>query len=118
MAPAMTAARPAVIAALLERTDYFRRSPARYGGRGAFKEWQHFVVHAPGLMLIINFSVLDEAPTAGATPSRSGIETARVIVLANRSGIWDGDVDRIDPERVQIEAGLVDAWFGGNVMRL
>lgn len=114
----MTAARPAAMTALLERTDYFRRSPARYGGRGAFKEWQHFVVHAPGLMLIINFSVLDEPPLAGAAPAGSAIEAARVIMLANRGGIWDGGVDRIDPERVQIHAGLVDAQFGGNVMRL
>jgi hypothetical protein len=114
----MTAARPAAITTLLERTDYFRRSPARYGGRGAFKEWQHFTVHAPGLMLIVNFSVLDEPPLAGAAPARSAIEAARVIMLVNRSGTWDGGVDRIDPERVQIEAGLVDARFGGNVMRL
>jgi len=114
----MTAARPAASTALLERTDYFRRSPARYGGRGAFKEWQHFVVHAPELMLIVNFSVLDEPPLAGAAPARSASEAARVIMLANRSGIWEGDVDRIDFERVHIETGLVDARFGGNVMRL
>jgi hypothetical protein len=114
----MNAARPAAMTALLERSDYFRRSPARYGGRGAFKEWQHFVVHAPDLMVIVNFSVLDELPRAGASPATATIEAARVIMLANRSGIWDGGVDRIDPERVQIEAGLVDARFGANVMRL
>jgi len=114
----MTAARPAATTDLLERTDYFRRSPARYGGRAAFKEWQHFVVHAPGLMLIVNFSVLDEPALAKAPSAGTSIEAARVIVLANRGGIWDGGVDRIDPEEVRIEAGLVDARFGGSVMRL
>jgi hypothetical protein len=114
----MTAARPATTTDLLERSDYFRRSPARFGGRPAFKEWQHFVVHAPGLMLIVNFSVLDEPAPAGAASAGSAVEAARVIMLANRSGIWDGGVDRIDPDGVQIEAGLVDARFGGSAMRL
>jgi hypothetical protein len=114
----MTAARPAAVTALLERTDYFRRSPARYGGRAAFKEWQHFVVHAPGLMLIVNFSLLDEPVHAAAAPARPAIEVARMIMLVNRSGTWDGDVDRIDRDRVQLQAGFVDARFGGNVMRL
>jgi hypothetical protein len=114
----MTAARSAATTGLLERTDYFRRSPARYGGRAAFKEWQHFVVHAPGLMLIVNFSVLDEPALTGTTSAESSVEAARVIVLANRSGTWDGGVERIDPEELQIEAGLVDARFGGSMMTL
>jgi hypothetical protein len=39
-------------------------------------------------------------------------------MLVNRSGVWNGGVDRIDAHRVRIEAGLVDARFGGSVMRL
>ena len=40
--------------------DYLRRSPARVGGEAHHKEWHHFIVHAAGLRLLVNLSLLDD----------------------------------------------------------
>lgn len=103
---------PKRLATLLSRTDYFRRSPSRLGGRGEHKEWQHFIVHAEGVHLLVNFSLLDEALPGQPRPS----EVARLIVLA-RGEQWDGDVERFEAGEVEVEAGHPHARLGRNTLR-
>jgi hypothetical protein len=100
------------IADALTRADYFRRSPGRFGGTRYYKEWQHFLIHAEGLHLLINFNLNDD-PWA---PDARHAETARLIVLAKREN-WEGDADRFQPEEVTVEAGSIDATFGRNTLR-
>jgi hypothetical protein len=70
-----------------ERDDFWRvRSPAETAV--PFKEWHHFVVMAPGLDLLVNFS-LTSPP--GLEPARS---TGRVIVLAHTAR-WCGFVETV-----------------------
>jgi hypothetical protein len=98
------------LARLLRSSDYLRRSPARLGGRGGYKEWQHFLVHAGDTHLLVNLSFLDEEQ-----PGRSeGAEVARLIVLAHDDGGWDGDVDLFGEEELQVSAGQLDARLGRN----
>lgn len=89
--------------------DAFRRSPARLGGAREYKEWQHFLVHARDVHLLVNFSLIDDTWTGGA-------EVGRVIALARREG-WEGDVERIAPEDMDLAAGRIDARFGRHAMR-
>lgn len=56
--------------------------------RAPVREWQHFIVFAPGLELLVNFS-LSRAPGAS--------DRARVIVMARCEGRWLGLVDGADP---------------------
>lgn len=102
---------PRRLATLLARSDYFRRSPSRLGGRGEHKEWQHFIVHAADLHLLVNFSLLDEALPGHDHPS----EVARLIVLA-RGAQWEGDVERFEAGEVEVEAGHLHARFGRNTL--
>ncbi|MFV8750949.1 hypothetical protein ACNOYE_10430 [Nannocystaceae bacterium ST9] len=105
-------ARPnATIAAALRRLDWFRRSPARFGGPGEHKEWQHFLIHAPELHLLINFSLIDDR--WGDTHE----EVARLIVLAKAAGQWCGEVVRVASGEVEVPVGGLDARFGANSMR-
>jgi hypothetical protein len=103
---------PERLAQLLTGTDYFRRSPSRMGGRGAHKEWQHFLVHTEAAHLLINFSLIDDVR---ATQSRQP-EVARLIVLARGEG-WEGDVERFEEAEVEVTAGRIDARFGHNTLR-
>ncbi|HEX8821059.1 MAG TPA: hypothetical protein VF794_14115 [Archangium sp.] len=103
---------PKRLAAMLAGTDYFRRSPSRLGGRGEHKEWQHFIVHAEGVDLLINFSLVDEPQPGRLLP----VEVARLIVLAHGEG-WDGDVERFEEVEVRVEAGRMEARFGHNTLR-
>jgi hypothetical protein len=69
-----------------ERDDFWRvRSAA--SAAVPFKEWQHFVVLAPGVDLLVNFS-LAGPPGLGRDAARTG----RVIVLARTRG-WTGFVE-------------------------
>jgi hypothetical protein len=78
------------------RDDFWRvRSPA--AAAAPFKEWQHFIVLAPGLDVIINFNLSSHGVPASRPggPSRLGDPPAvlgRVIVLA-RSSRWTGIVE-------------------------
>jgi hypothetical protein len=68
------------------RDDFWRvRSPAATSV--PFKEWQHFIVLAPGLDLILNFN-LSSSSGLGEPHDRLG----RVIALA-RTSRWTGIVD-------------------------
>jgi hypothetical protein len=102
---------PASIAAALRRLDWFRRSPARFGGPGEYKEWQHFLVHAPDLQLVVNFNLIDDRW------GDSGEEAARLIVLARAGGQSLGEVVRFASTDVEVPVGGLDARFGTNAMR-
>lgn len=102
---------PNRLASLLTGIDYFRRSPSRIGGRGEHKEWQHFIVHAGDIHLLVNLSLVDEARPDPSPPR----EVARLIVLAHGEG-WDGDVERFGEDEVKVEAGRMNARFGRNTL--
>src|SRR6185369_10298733 len=95
-----------------EGADYFRRSPSRILGRADHKEWQHFLVHAGDVHLLVNFNLVDDR--WARDPRRA--EVARLIVLCH-SESWDGGVERFDPSAVHVVPGRVDARFGRNTLR-
>lgn len=101
------------IAQLLRKSDYFRRSPARLGGRSGYKEWQHFIVHARDVHLLVNFSIADEA-SPGRSKERG--EVARLIALASGDG-WEGGVERFDEADFAVESGDIQARLGRNTLR-
>lgn len=87
---------------MLRDADYFRRDPHLASPADDHKEWQHFLVHAPGVELLVNFSAA--APTvAGGRP------VARVIALAHTQDGWLGAVEQVDAEA---PAGGLRARFG------
>lgn len=95
------------IAAALRRLDWFRRSPARFGGPGGHKEWQHFLVHAPDFHLLVNFDLIDEGPD----------EVARLIVLVRAGERSRGEVVRFPAAEVEVPVGGLAARLGRNAMR-
>ncbi|MCB9548786.1 MAG: hypothetical protein H6706_23525 [Myxococcales bacterium] len=101
------------LARRVQETDYFRRSPAHLGGPGGHKEWQHFLVHAPGLELLINFSLGDEHRLDG----RPGQEVGRVIVVVRTAEGHRGVVERTVAADLQVRGGQVDARFGPSGLR-
>lgn len=105
---------PPSIAALLAGADYFRRAGGPVTGRPDHKEWQHFLVCAGPVHLIVNFNLTED----GWTEGRAGSEAARLIVLARTPGEgWDGDVERFEGGEVDVSAGRIDARFGQNTLR-
>jgi hypothetical protein len=103
----MTAAFDDLLARAVARTDYVRCSPFGVGGVGGHKEWLHFCVLAPGLDLLVNFSLSDDV-RAGAS---RGAEHARLTVLVHDRE-WDGDVDTFSADDVRVAAGRIDLAFG------
>ncbi len=89
--------------------DWLRRSPFAQGGAAGHKEWWHFCVYAPGLDVLVNFSLVDDV-RAGAP---GGQEFARVVVLV-RDHQWDGDVELFEPAEVEVAGGGLHMGFGGN----
>jgi len=82
----------------LEHLDAWRGPPAR----GPWREWQHFIICAEGVELLINFSCAFEA---------GRLEDARLILLA-WSGTWSGRVCHHAPERVRLRPGRIDVALG------
>ncbi len=101
---------PAITEAL-RRLDWFRRSPARFGGPGEHKEWQHFLIHAPDLHVLINFNLIDQRESGETT------EVGRLIVLVRAGREWVGEVVRFPSAAVEVAVGGLDARFGANSMR-
>jgi len=99
---------PSAIARAIEMMDYARRSPASLGGRGGHKEWLHFVVLAPGVDLLVNFSCCDEV--------RPGANHAVLprLVLLSRTDTWDGDIENFAPEDAHVEGGRIAFAFADN----
>jgi hypothetical protein len=92
---------------LLAENGYFRRSNSTFLGSASYKEWLHFAVHAPGLDLLANFSMVDDI-RAGAPP---GAEIPRVVCLV-REQKWEGDIDQYAPGEVRLDTGRLSARFG------
>ena len=92
----------AAITRLVGESDYFRR--AGRDDAGTFKEWQHFLVLAPGHDLLVNFNIADDARAPGG-------EAARVILLAHADG-WSGSVERCAAGRFSAPSGRLDGRFG------
>lgn len=97
----------------VEQDGYLRRSPFTVGGPGDHKEWLHFVVHAGELDLLVNFSLVDDV-RPGAPP---GAEFPRLVVLTRTRGGWDGDIERFEPDEVEVVGGAVDMRYGANHVR-
>ena len=92
---------------VFEQQGYLRRSPGAYVKQRGFKEWLHFAVHAPGLDMLINFSVVDDLRPQAA----HGAEIGRVICMT-KDHCWDGDLDQYQPDSVSMRAGHFDVRFG------
>ena len=97
------------IARTLAETDHFRRAPGP-GGAPDFKEWQHFLVRAPGLELLVNFSLQHDLHREGAP------ELARLIVLA-RTDRWRGGLDTYASD-FTAPAGALSARLGASTLDL
>lgn len=100
------------LARMLAQNGYFRRSSSSYAARASHKEWLHFAVHAPGLDLLANFSVVDDV-RVGAR----GAEIPRITCLV-REERWDGDIDQYSPAEIELSAGHLDVRFGASSVTL
>ncbi len=108
-----------VYGSAIRRFDHLRRSPALAGGPGGHKEWLHFAVHAPGLDVLVNFSVVDE-PVGGQRPGghHAGpwAETARITLLVRDERGWTGDVDTYRAQDVDVRTGEIHMRMGRNLV--
>lgn len=98
---------------LITRLDHLRGAPSRLGGPDGHKEWQHFLIHAPGLQLLVNFNLVDDMWSRDAGPREP---VARMIALA-RTDRWRGGADRFGPARVSARPGRIDMSMGASAMR-
>ena len=99
------------VARILERSDFWRRSPASAGGAWGHKEWSYFCVLAEDVELIVNLSIMDQPGLPGGRAGRA--EEARVAVLARTGeGLWEGDVETCDSVDVMLRAGRIDTRMG------
>lgn len=101
------------LASLLRTVDYFRRSPARIGGRSDHKEWLHFCVRKDDLDVLVNFGVSDDESGAG-----SATERGQLIILVRDGERWVGDAERFWGSAVEVAGGEVYARMGANTMAL
>lgn len=92
---------------IFEEQGYLRRSTSLLPGARGFKEWLHFAVHAPGLDMLVNFSIVDDIRARAPL----GAEIGRVICMV-RDTRWDGDLDQYSAQDVSIRSGHFDARFG------
>ena len=96
--------------AALASSDFLRAPVLATARPEGFKEWHHFVVHAQGCRLLINFSLTNE-------PSRDGRRrlAPRVIVIAHDQR-WTGAIERFDESAVDVSADLGVLAIGRNRM--
>jgi len=94
----------------IRELDFFRCSSSHVGGDAGHKEWQHFVVHAEGIQLLVNFNLLDDR---WATSERNR-PVQRVIAIARTERGWTGGIERIDSKDVDLRPGEIAARFGRN----
>jgi hypothetical protein len=91
--------------------DFLRRPDEPLPGLSAHKEWHHFLVDAPGLLLLVNFSLSEE-------PAAQGERTVgRLKVLVRGPSSWDGDIDVYEASALRARAGRVDVRFGPHHIR-
>lgn len=95
----------------IDREDFWRWPVGASTAGARYQEWQHFVVFAEGLELIVNFSL--RALRGGeASPNE-----ARLVVLG-RGERWWGFVDEVDPREVEGAPDGRAMRFGASAMRL
>jgi hypothetical protein len=103
------------LARVVERCDFWRRSPATVGGRGGHKEWTYFCILTDEVDLIVNLSIMDYPAFPGSAPGRA--EQARIALLARTpDGRWHGDVEMCDSNLVTLHAGRIDSRFGRSTL--
>lgn len=103
---------PRALARMLGENGYFRRSSSAYSPEANHKEWLHFAVHAPGLDLLANFSVVDDV-----RGKLRGDEIARITCLV-RERNWDGDIDQYSVSEIELRRGHIDVRFGDSSVTL
>jgi hypothetical protein len=86
-----------------------------FGQPRRHKEWQHFVILAPAVDLLVNFSCCDDARSLAAPED----EFPRIVLLVRpaehtRRVEWDGDVETFDVGRAQVRGGLIDMTLAHN----
>lgn len=100
---------PDTVARAAEVGDFLRRGPV--GTRTArHKEWLHFCIFAPGLDLLVNFSVVDEADEG---PPR---EVGRLTLLVRTDDRWEGEVLTYAPGAITAHRGEVAVRLGPQVV--
>ncbi len=87
------------ISASIANHDFLRRSRRH-------REWLHFSIAGPEVDIVVNLSFVDDPASA--------IERAQLTLLVHRDGAWDGDVEVIDPEQLELRGGDVFAAWGRN----
>lgn len=93
------------------RADFTRGlAPRPRSGPAAYKEWQHFLVHTHGAVVLINFNLDDDV--------WQGERVARVIVMVHREGAWSGAVERFVGAAFEASAGTPTLRFGRHRMEL
>lgn len=95
--------------AVLAGSDFLRAPVLSAARPEGFKEWHHFVVHGRGFRLLVNFSLVNEASTAGPRLA------PRVIVIVH-DGQWTGAIERFDQSELDVTADLGNLAIGGNRM--
>lgn len=94
----------------LFHTDFFRTPMLSTANPAGFKEWQHFVVHAPRCRLLINFSLANENALGGRIR-----QAPRVIVIAHGER-WHGSIERFNESELDISADLASLVIGESRM--
>lgn len=84
------------------------------GGHVPFCEWQHFLVFAEGLELLVNFSVVAQGTRH---PRDEQSQTARVIVMAHDKG-WSGFVHARKAAQIDFRANGKHCRIGPHSLRI
>jgi len=99
---------------LVAATDFLRRPAAPLPGLAAHKEWHHFLVETPELLLLVNLSLSEEPdPTTGRERTTGRLK----VLVRDRGGGWDGDVEVYDASSLRAQSGRVDVDFGPHAIR-
>lgn len=109
--PTQPGAAGSAIAHALTRNGYLRRSRFGWEGQAGHKEWLHFAVHAEGLDVLANFSLVDDVRKG----ARAGSELARIVCLAREGeGEWTGDLDQYERREVSTRGADLAMHFGAS----
>ncbi len=96
--------------ASLAASDFMRTPMLGTAEPDGFKEWHHFVVHANGFRLLINFSLNNQ------TTAQGGFRLVPRMIVIGHEDRWHGEIARFDEADVDISATLGDLAIGDNRM--
>jgi hypothetical protein len=105
----------AATARLVSAMDYLRRPAEPLPGLSGHKEWHHFLVEVPGLLVLVNFSLSEEHSEEHTRHRERTV--GRLKVLVRSGGAWDGDIDVYEADDLRAHAGAVDVTFGAQAIR-